>query len=183
MPSQHREGFVLWFTGLPGVGKSTLAQGLSARLKAEGHRTYVLDGDILRTGLSQDLGFSASNRHENIRRAGHVAKILVDAGVIVLAAFITPFADDRKMLRRLFSPKQFSEIFLDCPLEICRQRDPKKLYRKAESGLIPEFTGISSPYEEPTQPDLRIPTHLMSAEQSLQVLWEFIQTHYDGNSG
>ena len=179
MPVQGHEGFALWFTGLSGVGKSTLADGLAFRLNALGRKAYVLDGDVLRTGLCQDLDFSPSSRHENIRRAGHVANILRDAGVIVLAAFITPFEADRIMLRKLLGPHQFSEIFLDCPLEICRQRDPKLLYHKAESGLIREFTGISSPYETPANPDLRIHTHLLSVEQSLEVLWEFIQEHYN----
>ncbi|WP_242848323.1 adenylyl-sulfate kinase [Sulfobacillus thermosulfidooxidans] len=170
--------FVVWFTGLSGGGKSTLANGLSQRLQACELAHTVLDGDVLRTGLCADLGFSVADRHENIRRAGHVAKILVEAGLIVLAAFITPLERDRRMVRNLFAPGQFVEVHVDCPLAVCQRRDPKLLYQKARAGLVPAMTGLASPYERPEQPDLRIPTDQWDLETSVAYLWNFLAARY-----
>lgn len=149
---------VIWFTGLSGSGKSTIANALEQQLHAQGIRTYILDGDNIRLGLNNDLGFTEADRVENIRRIGEVAKLFVDAGVVVLTAFISPFASDRKMVRNLFEDKEFIEVFVDTPIEIAEKRDPKGLYKKARSGEIPNFTGIGSPYEKPENPDIKIET-------------------------
>ena len=141
--------FVLWFTGLSGSGKSTLANALAARLYNDGVRNYVLDGDNVRHGLNKDLGFSEEDRTENIRRIGEVAKLFVDSGQVVLTAFISPFQADRKLVRDLLEDKEFIEVYVKCPIETCEERDPKGLYEKARQGIIKDFTGISSPYEEP----------------------------------
>jgi adenylyl-sulfate kinase len=150
---------VLWLTGLSGSGKSTLASALEWRLvhTYQAH-TYLLDGDNVRCGLNSDLSFSAPDRTENIRRIGEVAKLMFDAGLIVISAFISPFRADRERVRALFEPGQFWEIYLDCDLQTCRQRDPKQLYHKASLGQIKDFTGISSPYEPPTAPELSLDT-------------------------
>jgi adenylyl-sulfate kinase len=166
--------FVLWFTGLSGVGKSTMARHVHARLAAVGLASYILDGDILREGLCSNLGFSPQDRHENIRRAAHTARILQEAGLIVLAAFITPYAEDRCMLRQLFVPGTYFEVHVDCPLTVCQRRDPKALYQRAESGLVRDFTGISQPYEVPEHPDVRISTETLSIEESAQQVWDFL---------
>lgn len=161
----------LWFTGLSGSGKSTLANALEWRLNREFHaHTSLLDGDIIRKGLNRDLGFSPADRTENIRRLGEVAKLMVDAGLIVLTAFISPFKADRQRAREIVPAGSFIEIYVDCPLAVCEQRDIKGLYRKARRGEIPEFTGISSPYEPPENPELVIKT----AEQSLQSCVEIL---------
>jgi len=152
-----QRGGVVWFTGLSGSGKSTVARAVEARLAAAGRLVYVLDGDNVRHGLCKDLGFSAADRTENIRRLAHVAALFVDAGVLVLTAFISPFRADRQVARTLLGA-DFLEVFVDAPLSVCEQRDPKGLYRKARAGAIPEFTGISSPYEPPERADLRLPT-------------------------
>lgn len=165
--------FVLWFTGLSASGKSTLAGLLHAELAKSGFPCFVLDGDRLRSGLCSDLGFSAEDRAENIRRAGEVARLLVDAGLVVIAAFISPYVADRARVRSRFEKNQFYEIFLECPIEVCRQRDPKGLYRKAQEGLIPAFTGVSDPYEPPNAPDLVIRTGELTAPESLEVLHRF----------
>lgn len=164
---------VLWFTGLPASGKSTLSARLAAQLSIRGLHCFVLDGDRLRSGLCRDLGFTAQDRAENIRRAGEVARLLVEAGLIVIAAFISPYLADRAKVRSLFRRDQFYEIYLECPLDVCRQRDPKGLYRKAREGLIPAFTGITDPYEPPPAPDLTIRTADLSIDESLKVLLEF----------
>ncbi len=173
--SDSHRPVVLWFTGLSGVGKSTLASRVHARFATEGLASYVLDGDILREGLCSNLGFSPQDRHENIRRAGHMARVLQDAGVVVIAAFITPYAEDRRALRQLFVPGTFFEVHVDCPLAVCQSRDPKALYQRAEAGLVPDFTGISQPYEVPEHPDVRIPTDTLSIEESAQRLWDFVR--------
>jgi adenylyl-sulfate kinase len=145
----------LWFTGLSGSGKSTIANSVELRLNREFKaHTYLLDGDNIRGGLNSDLGFSLQDRQENIRRLGEVAKLFVDAGLIVLTAFISPLRADRDQARRIIQTGHFIEVFVECPIEICERRDPKGLYYKARQGLIPDFTGISSPYEPPDNPEL-----------------------------
>lgn len=158
---------LLWFTGLSGSGKSTLANGTEALLNEAGFKTYLLDGDNIRTGLSKDLTFSNVDRIENIRRIGEVGKLFLDAGIIVLSAFISPFVSDRKMIEELVGAENFLEIFVDCPIEVCEQRDVKGLYNKARNGLIPNFTGIDSPYEAPENPFLTIKTAEQTLENSL----------------
>ncbi len=160
----HR-GLVLWFTGLSGSGKSTLAQEVQGALFERGCQTYVLDGDNVRHGLNKDLGFSPADREENIRRIGEVAKLFADAGVIALTAFISPYRADRDQARAI-SGDSFVEVYVRCDLEVCETRDPKGLYKKARAGLIPEFTGISAPYEAPENPELVVDTSRESLEES-----------------
>ncbi|ORU90388.1 MAG: adenylyl-sulfate kinase [Cycloclasticus sp. symbiont of Poecilosclerida sp. M] len=150
---------ILWFTGLSGSGKSTLAGAVEERLFEMGHHVYLLDGDNVRHGLCGDLGFSDEARVENIRRIGETAKLFVDAGTIVSAAFISPFRADRRLVRDLVRPSEFVEVFIDTPLTVCEDRDPKGLYKKARNGEIKNFTGIDSPYEEPELAELVINTH------------------------
>jgi len=149
---------VLWFTGLSGSGKSTIANLVERALHAEGRHTYILDGDNVRHGLNRDLGFTDADRVENIRRVGEAAKLFVDAGLIVLVSFISPFRSERRMARELLQPGEFVEVFVDTPIEVCMQRDPKGLYQKAKAGAIKNFTGIDSPYEAPEHPELTIKT-------------------------
>ncbi len=149
---------VVWFTGLSGAGKSAIADRVERRLHARGVRTYLLDGDNVRHGLSKDLGFTAADRIENMRRVGEVARLMVDAGLVVLTAFISPFAEERRMVREMVGGDEFCEVFVDTPLEIAERRDPKGLYRKARAGELRNFTGIDSPYEVPDDPELRIDT-------------------------
>lgn len=153
----HRSA-ILWFTGLSGAGKSTLAHAVEERLYAMGCRTYVLDGDNVRHGLCGDLGFSAADRTENIRRIGEVAKLMMDAGVITLTAFISPFRADRDRVRSMVLPEEFIEIYCQCAVEVCERRDVKGLYQRARTGEVKEFTGISSPYEAPLSPELSVDT-------------------------
>jgi len=153
----HR-GVVLWFTGLSGSGKSTLSNAVEQRLLEVGYRTFLLDGDNIRHGLCKDLGFSHEDRTENIRRIGEVAKLFVDAGVVVLAAFISPYRSDREIVRSIMRPGDFNEVYCLCPLEICEQRDVKGLYKKARAGEISNFTGISAPYEAPVSPEVVVNT-------------------------
>ena len=155
MLNGHR-GCVVWFTGLSGSGKSTLAHAIEERLYKAGCHTFVLDGDNIRQGLCSDLDFSPSSRTENIRRIGEVARLFMDAGVIVLTAFISPFRSDREQVRRLAGAERFFEIFCDCPIDICESRDVKGLYAKARRGEVREFTGISSAYEPPLEPELAV---------------------------
>jgi adenylyl-sulfate kinase len=147
---------IVWLTGLSASGKSTIAKRLESDLHRRGYHTYVLDGDNLRFGLNQDLGFSDADRVENIRRVGEVGKLFLDAGLIVICAFISPFRDERQQLRDSVEEDEFIEVFVDAPIETCRQRDPKGLYAKASAGLIKNFTGIDSPYEKPERPDLHL---------------------------
>lgn len=155
--NRHRSA-ILWFTGLSGAGKSTLAHAVEERLYAMGCRTYVLDGDNVRHGLCGDLGFSTADRTENIRRIGEVAKLMMDAGVITLAAFISPFRTDRDRVRAMVAQGEFIEIYCHCPVDICEKRDMKGLYQRARAGEVKEFTGISSPYEPPMNPELIVDT-------------------------
>lgn len=155
--NRHRSAIV-WLTGLSGAGKSTLAHALEEQLHAKNCRTYVLDGDNVRHGLCGDLGFSAADRTENIRRIGEVAKLMMDAGVITLAAFISPFRADRDRVRSMVMPGEFIEIYCHCPVEVCETRDVKGLYQRARTGEVKEFTGISSPYEAPLNPELTVHT-------------------------
>lgn len=159
----HRSG-VIWFTGLSGAGKSSLAYAVEEQLHARGIRAYVLDGDNMRHGLCSDLGFSASDRSENVRRAGEVARVLSEAGILVLAAFISPFRMDRDLLRKRMAPFLFKEVYCQCPVEVCASRDVKGLYKKARSGNLLDFTGISSAYEAPAAPDCTIDTASLSLQ-------------------
>ena len=160
----------LWFTGLPGSGKSTLAFELEKALYARDIASYVLDGDNIRHGLNRDLGFSNDDRKENIRRIGEVSKLFVDAGLFVLSAFISPDEQDRLMVRELFQPGDFIEIYVKCSLEECEKRDPKGLYKKARDGQIQNFTGISGKYDIPRTPDLIVDTEQMTVEQAVAFL-------------
>lgn len=164
---------ILWFTGLSSSGKSTLAHSVEERLHRLGCRTFVLDGDNIRHGLCSDLGFDNNSRIENIRRIGELAKLFAEAGVITLTAFISPFMADREKVRNLTPHGDFLEIYCDCPLEICEQRDPKGLYARARKGEIKEFTGISSPYEPPLNPELSIDTTL-SIDECVEKILELM---------
>jgi bifunctional enzyme CysN/CysC len=161
---------LIWLTGLSGAGKSTIANALEMRLNAMGAHTMLLDGDNVRHGLSRDLGFSEADRIENIRRIGETAKLMLDAGLVVITAFISPFRDDRQLVRGLVREGEFLEVFLDAPLAVCEARDPKGLYKSARAGQIPHFTGVSQPYEPPLQPELRIDTSVTSVDESAQVI-------------
>lgn len=160
-------GVVLWFTGLSGSGKSTLAHAVEERLFEQKYHCAVLDGDNIRHGLCEDLGFSVPDRSENIRRIGEVAKLFVEAGVIALTAFISPLRADRERVRQLLPDGDFLEVYCACALEVCEQRDVKGLYKKARMGAIKEFTGISSPYEPPKAPELEVNTGLLPIEESV----------------
>ncbi|MCT0199462.1 adenylyl-sulfate kinase [Synechococcus sp. CS-1325] len=170
----HRSA-ILWLTGLSGSGKSTLANALNAELFARGLATYVLDGDNVRHGLCHDLGFSDADREENIRRIGEVAKLFLDAGVIVLTAFVSPFRADRRKARSLVEPEDFIEIHCAADLDVCEGRDPKGLYAKARAGLIKDFTGISSPYEAPEAAELEVPTGRQSLEESVAQVIAYLE--------
>ena len=161
----------VWFTGLSGSGKSTLANLLDKRLFAAGRHTCLLDGDNLRHGLNRDLGFSDADRVENIRRVAEVARLMVDAGLIVLVSFISPFRSDRRMARSLFSDGEFVEVFVDTPLEVCEQRDVKGLYAKARRGDLKNFTGIDSPYEAPERPEVHLGPALLSPVACVEQIW------------
>ncbi len=169
------KGMVLWFTGYSGSGKSTLANLLETQLYADGYRTFTLDGDNIRHGLNKDLGFTDADRVENIRRVAEVARLMVDAGLIVITAFISPFRGEREFARSLFGEGQFVEVFVDAPLEVCENRDPKGLYKKARGGALPNMTGISSPYEPPLAPEIHLETARQSAEECASELVKFIE--------
>ena len=170
----HRS-VVLWLTGLSGSGKSTLAQGLERRLVERRISAYVLDGDNLRHGLSQDLGFSPEERRENIRRTGEVARLFVDAGVIVICALVSPYRSDREALRALLEPGDFVEIYVKASLSVCQARDPKGLYGKALSGEIGNLTGIADPYEPPETPELVLDTEIQGPEESVEEVLGFLE--------
>ena len=169
-----QKGVCLWFTGLSGSGKSTVAAAVEKALYEKGCLSYVLDGDNIRHGLNGDLSFSADDRKENIRRIGEVSKLFVDAGLITLTAFISPFRADRKAVREILNEGQFIEIFVDCPLETCEQRDVKGLYAKARKNEIIDFTGISSPYEAPEKPEITIHTDKQTREESTHMILNYL---------
>lgn len=168
--NKNQKPCLLWFTGLSGSGKSTIANALDVALHNRGYHTFLLDGDNVRHGLCKDLGFSDEDRVENIRRIGEVSKLFTDAGLIVLSAFISPFTSDRLLVRNLMPSGEFIEVFMDTPLDTCEQRDPKGLYEKARAGEIRNFTGIDSPYEAPERPEVRLDTSVMSVDQCVDRL-------------
>ena len=171
--------FVLWFTGLSASGKSTLANIIEQKLFAMNYKTYLLDGDNVRHGLNKDLGFDEKSRIENIRRIGEVSKLFLDSGVIVLTAFISPFKSDRDLVRSLFLEGQFLEVFIDSSLETCENRDPKGMYVKARSGEIKNFTGISSPYESPQNPEIHVINNSITLDEaSNQIIHYLIESKY-----
>jgi adenylylsulfate kinase len=165
---------LIWFTGLSGSGKSTLAVQLEAALHAKGFKTYLLDGDNIRSGLNKDLAFTDDARVENIRRISEVCKLFLDAGVVLLSAFISPFEADRAQVRSIVGEGNYIEVFVDAPIEVCEQRDVKGLYKKARAGDVKNFTGISSPYEKPAHPEVVIATDRMTVEESLDVLMKAV---------
>ena len=171
---RHR-GCVIWLTGLSGSGKSTIASQLEERLVQDRHLAYVLDGDNVRHGLNKDLGFSAEDRDENIRRIGEVAAMFARAGVMTITAFISPYLEGRQNARRATEPFPFIEVFLNAPLETCEQRDPKGLYQKARQGLIKNFTGIDAPYEHPDHPEIILDTDKLSVRDCVEQIERFLQ--------
>lgn len=171
---QHKSA-VLWFTGLSGSGKSTLSSALEKELYINGVHTYRLDGDNIRHGLNKDLGFSPEDRTENIRRIGEVSKLMVDAGLFVLTAFISPYHNDRELVRDLVESEEFIEIYVKASLETCEKRDPKGLYKKARAGEIKGFTGIDAPYDEPFQPEVTIDTDVLNIEESVEAIVDYLK--------
>ncbi|MGE6376215.1 adenylyl-sulfate kinase [Peribacillus muralis] len=180
LTKEHRQAlhghksYILWFTGLSGSGKSTIANMVEAKLHAKGVSTYILDGDNLRNGLNEDLGFNMDDRKENIRRIGEVSKIFVDSGIVVLATFISPYANDREDVRKKVESDEFIEIYVKCPIEACEERDPKGLYKKARIGEITDFTGVSAPYEEPENPEIIIETSDNTIEECVQQIINYL---------
>lgn len=178
---EHRQklkghnSFVLWFTGLSGAGKSTLAAEVEKALHKRGVHTYILDGDNIRHGLNENLGFSPEDRKENIRRIGEVSKLFVAAGVITLAAFISPYQEDRNLVRKLLGENEFIEVYLKCSIEECEKRDPKGLYKKARTGKIKGFTGIDAPYEIPINPELVLETDRQPLVESIKQIIDFLE--------
>ncbi|MDA8156339.1 MAG: adenylyl-sulfate kinase [Actinomycetota bacterium] len=171
--NSHKSALV-WLTGLSASGKSTVAVELERMLFGVNVNTFVLDGDNVRHGLSRDLRFSPEDRSENLRRIGEVAKLMVEAGILTIAAFISPYRQDRENVRLLFQEGEFIEVYLRCSIGICEQRDPKGFYRKARAGLIPEFTGISAPYEEPESPEITLDTGNMPVEAAVEEIYSYL---------
>lgn len=174
---KQQQPCILWFTGLSGSGKSTVANAVEAKLHALGRHTYLLDGDNIRRGLNAKLGFSDDDRIENIRRIGEVSKLFVDAGLIVLSAFISPFQDDRDRVRALVNDNEFIEVFIDTPLAVCESRDPKGLYKKARNGDIPDFTGISSPYEAPVNAEIHVKNSELSIDECADLVIIYLKNN------
>jgi adenylylsulfate kinase len=171
----EQKGVVIWFTGLSGSGKSTLAHRIEELLFERGHLCFILDGDNIRHGLNKNLGFSPEDREENIRRIGEVSKLFSDAGLITMTAFISPYRVDRDKARGLLQKEEFIEVFVKVPLEIAEERDPKGLYKKARTGEIKEFTGISAPYEEPLSPEIVIDTSEYDLEESSRIVIDYLE--------
>ncbi|MCH2225260.1 MAG: adenylyl-sulfate kinase [Crocinitomicaceae bacterium] len=165
---------VILFTGLSGAGKSTLSNFLEKKLFERGINTYILDGDNIRNGINKELSFSSSDRAENIRRVAEISKLFIDAGVVVLACLISPYEKDRNEMRKIVGTDNFIEVYVNSPLEICEKRDTKGLYKQARQGVIKSFTGISDPYEEPTNPSIEIKTNDLSIDESVQILLDYI---------
>lgn len=172
--NQHKSA-ILWFTGLSGAGKSTVSVEVEKRLNERGVHSYILDGDNIRHGLNQDLGFSPEDRKENIRRIGEVSKLFVDAGTVVLTAFISPYREDRRAVRDLVEDREFIEVYVAASVEVCEERDPKGLYEKARSGEIENFTGISAPYEDPVDPEVTVHTDRLTLEESVQTVIDYLE--------
>lgn len=170
----QQRGVVVWFTGLSGSGKSTIAFTVEHALAAQDHLAYVLDGDNIRHGLNNDLGFCAADREENIRRIGEVSRLFADTGVIALSSFVSPYRSDRDKVRKLLAEGDFLEVYVNTPLEVCEQRDPKGLYKKARAGEIPNFTGVSDPYEAPLSPELEIHTADLTVEASAEKVLDLL---------
>ena len=172
-----QKGATLWFTGLSGSGKSTVAVALEQALAAKGKLTYRLDGDNIRLGINKNLGFSADDRTENIRRIGEISKLFVDVGIVTLSSFVSPYRADRDLVRKLHEDAgmQFIEVFVDVPLSVAEERDPKGLYKKARAGEIPNFTGISDPYEEPLNAEIVLNSHEMSLEEEVAILLNILE--------
>jgi len=171
---RSERGMTLWLTGLSASGKSTLAFALEHKLISAGKAAYVLDGDNVRHGLNRDLGFSVEDRHENIRRIAEVAKLMNEAGLIVITAFISPFQADRAMARAIIGEQHFKEVYVSTPIAVCEQRDPKQLYQRARKGEVTEFTGITSPYEAPTEPALVIDTSILTQDEATRRLVQLL---------
>lgn len=172
--NNHESG-LLWFTGLPSSGKSTIAHFVEKELFRRGMRTYVLDGDNIRKGINSDLGFNREDRRENLRRIIEISKLMIDAGLIVLTAFISPYREDRECVRKLFDGDTFLEIYIKCSVEECERRDPKGNYKRAREGIIKDYTGISAPYEEPENPDLVIDSERLDINSSIYKVLEFLE--------
>jgi adenylylsulfate kinase len=171
--NKHKSG-VVWFTGLSAAGKSTIAHHLEKELFDRGIRAYVLDGDNVRHGINSNLGFSREDRKENLRRIAEISKLYVDAGIFILAAFISPYREDRGYIKEIVGPDDFFEIYVKCSLDVCENRDPKGLYKKARAGIIKNYTGIDAPYEEPLSPDLEIDTEELDVESSVRKVLTFL---------
>jgi adenylylsulfate kinase len=173
----HQKGLGIWMTGLSGSGKSTIAKGLEQRLYREGYLTKLLDGDNVRSGLCNNLGFSAGDRAENIRRVSEVSRLFVDAGLIVINSFISPTRTIRDQARQIIGPDAFFEVYVNCPLSTCEERDVKGLYEKARAGEIPDFTGIHTPFEEPRKPDCELDTTQHEPAESVDLLYQAVLPH------
>jgi len=171
----NQRGCIIWLTGLSGSGKSTIAYALEERLIRQGHASYVLDGDNIRHGLNTDLGFSPEERRENIRRVGELAALFADAGLITISAFISPYHIDREKARKTAGNNDFIEIYLDVPLEVCEQRDPKNLYKRARAGEISDFTGFNAPYEPPHNPEIKLDTSTLDVTACVDEIMEYVQ--------
>ncbi len=171
----NQRGVTIWLTGLSGSGKSTIAVELEHALIENKHQAYILDGDNIRHGLNKNLGFSPDDRTENIRRIGEVAKLFTDANLITIAAFVSPYIEDRKNVRKLLGDGEFIEVYVKCPVEVCEGRDTKGLYKKARAGEVKDFTGISAPYEEPLNPEITIDSSKLSIEESTRVILNYLE--------